>query len=241
VWLIVGSLIALVSVVGSLYYVSSHKRNANQQASTTRVVTLAKIAISLFQVLAQLDFTMDIDWPKTFRWFVDWLQLISFDMLAFLDIGCVGSYTYFQKCAFAFLVLPVMLGSIGLLYRARKDQEGMSITAIRMALTTTFLCFPFVAQTMFQGQDCRDLGEDESYLAVDYQIDCDSTSYYFFFTLSSVGILLYPIGVPTATFALLFKNGDELRQGGPAQQTFDFLIADYKAEFYYWDTLEMFR
>ena len=94
---------------------------------------------------------------------------------------------------------------------------------------------------MFQGQDCRDLGEDESYLAVDYQIDCDSTSYYFFFTLSSVGILLYPIGVPTATFALLFKNGDELRQGGPAQQTFDFLIADYKAEFYYWDTLEMFR
>ena len=241
VWLIVGSLIALVSIVGSLFYVSSHKQNANQQAATTRVVTLAKIAISLFQVLAQLDFTMDIDWPKTFRWFVDWLQLISFDMLAFLDIGCVGSYTYFQKCAFAFLVLPIMLGSIGLLYEARKDQEGMSITAVRMALTTTFLCFPFVAQTMFQGQDCRDLGEDESYLAVDYQIDCDSTSYYFFFTLSSVGIILYPIGVPTATFALLFKNGDELRQGGPAQQTFDFLIADYKPSYYYWDTLDMFR
>lgn len=246
VWLTIGSLIVLGSVIGSLYYVSSHKRNSNQQIAMTQIVTLAKIAISLFQVLAQLDFTMDLSWPSSFQWFVDWLALLSFDVLAFLDIGCVGSYTYIEKCTFGFLVLPIMLLTIGVLHlfmtkRQGQDVRAVQMTTIRMVLTTTFLCFPFVAQTMFQGQDCRDLGEAESYLAVDYQIDCNSTAYIFSLVVSSIGVLLYPIGVPTVTFALLFKNGDEIQSGGAARQTFDFLIADYKIEYYYWDTLEMFR
>eukprot|EP01047_Picozoa_sp_COSAG01_P116258 COSAG01_NODE_44919_length_414_cov_0.977778_2_plen_76_part_01 len=49
------------------------------------------------------------------------------------------------------------------------------------------------------------------------------------------------LGIPIVTLFVLLKNNDEIRRGGSARDRFDFLVADYRDEFHFWDTLEMTR
>lgn len=45
------------------------------------------------------------------------------------------------------------------------------------------------------------------------------------------------LGIPFVTLYILLKNNDDIRSGGPARQRYEFLVADYRNEFHYWDTL----
>ena len=65
---------------------------------------------------------------------------------------------------------------------------------------------PFVSQTVFQGFSCRQLDENEEWLDVDFQISCTSDSYLAFVSLGTIGVFVYPLGLPTCALLLLFKN-----------------------------------
>jgi hypothetical protein len=84
---------------------------------------------------------------------------------------------------------------------------------------------PFVSQTVFQGFSCRQLDENEEWLDVDFQISCTSDSYFAFVSLGLVGVLVYPLGLPTCALLLLFKNSGEIKSGGPAYERYEFLVA----------------
>lgn len=150
------------------------------------------------------------------------------DLLGFVDIGCLSTYTYTGKFYFAMLLAPILLGGVGLVYQLRKTVEGIANRCIKMGLTVVFLIYPFVSQTVFQGFSCRELDEGEEWLDVDFQISCTSDSYLAFVTLGSLGVFLYPLGVPTLTMLLLVKNGGEIKAGGPAFERYNFLVADYR-------------
>ena len=64
------------------------------------LVTLGKIAVSMVQILTQLEFTLDLRWPISFLWLVQLLKLFSLDWLGFLDFGCLMPCTY-VTCKFA--------------------------------------------------------------------------------------------------------------------------------------------
>ena len=59
---------------------------------------------------------------------------------------------------------------------------------------------------MFQGFACRNLGETESWLSVDYQISCESDVYLAFEIMCSIGVLAVPIGIPGVSLLVLIKN-----------------------------------
>ena len=82
-----------------------------------------------------------------------------------------------------------------------------------------------MSQTVFQGFSCRQLDENEKWLDVDFQISCTSNSYLAFVSLGFVGVLVYPLGLPTCVLLLLFKNGGEIRSGGAAYERYEFLVA----------------
>jgi hypothetical protein len=130
---------------------------------------------------------------------------------------------------------------------AAEAAEEIYNRCIKMALTAVFFSYPFVSQTMFQGFSCRELdviseSEDERYLDVDYQISCNSNEYVVFWTVGLVGVFAYPIGIPTLTLLLLLKNGQQIKeQDSKARQRYEFLVADYKPQFYFWDCFEMLR
>ena len=84
---------------------------------------------------------------------------------------------------------------------------------------------PFVSQTVFQGFSCRQLDESEEWLDVDFQISCTSDSYLAFVSLGLIGVLVYPLGLPTFALLLLMKNSGDIKSGGAAYERYEFLVA----------------
>ena len=221
-WIFFGAIVAAAFTIGVLYFVASFDASAGKM---TVIVTLGKITVSLIQVLSQLEFTLQLTWPAEFKWLIEYLKFMSFDFLAFLDIGCMTTYSYFGKFTFAFLMIPMLVASVLITYRCRSHVNGIKNRCIKMALTAVFFCYPFVSQSMFQGFSCRTLDahtlsddslQTEEYLDVDYQISCGSMKYIAFVLFGTIGVCAFPLGIPTLTLLLLFKNHTQIRNNGPA-------------------------
>ena len=87
VWLVLGGLLGFGLVTAALYAVGMF--GGLSTAKLGLLVTLGKIAVSMVQILTQLEFSLDLRWPITFRWLVQFLKLFSLDWLGFLDFGCL--------------------------------------------------------------------------------------------------------------------------------------------------------
>jgi hypothetical protein len=87
VWLVLGSLLAFGLVTAVLFVVGMF--GGLSTAKLGLLVPLGKIAVSVAQILTQLEFSLDLRWPITFRWLVQLLKLFSLDWLGFLDFGCL--------------------------------------------------------------------------------------------------------------------------------------------------------
>jgi hypothetical protein len=77
-------------------------------------------------------------------------------MAGFIDVGCITTYSYFEKFTFAFSLLPIMLGAILVVYIIRrKKYEGIKNRCIKMALTAIFLSYAFISQVRTPAQRPR--------------------------------------------------------------------------------------
>ena len=75
-WVVVGFVMAAVVVAVALYIVSG----ANASTGKLSVlIVLAKIAITLIQILTQLESPLQLQWPGNFAWFVNLLKVFSFE------------------------------------------------------------------------------------------------------------------------------------------------------------------
>ncbi len=61
-WVVLGTIIAVAVATSGLYFVASVHAGMSTMAV---VITLGKIGVSLAQVLTQLDFSLDINWPDS--------------------------------------------------------------------------------------------------------------------------------------------------------------------------------
>lgn len=240
VWFVFSLLFALALVTGALYFVSNF--DGHKMEKVAAISTLVKIFVGLVQILTQVEFTLELRWPPMFAWLVNLLKVFSFDFLAFIDIGCVADYTFYDKFAIAIFMIPGFLAITYGIYIYRKDVVGIANQTSKMGFAVIFLSYPFVSTSMFQGLSCRQLDQDEEWLSVDMQIDCLSTSYSVFRVMAAVGICAYPLGIPVMTLYTLVLNRDGVRsEGSDTYARFEFLVGDYKPDYYYWDALEMLR
>jgi hypothetical protein len=78
-------------------------------------------------------------------------------------------------------------------------------------------------------------------LHADYNIDCDETET-MRWTLGPVLVLLWPIGVPTVLFCLMFRvRTNIIARDDDATGMFNFLIGDFKPKYWFWEVVELFR
>ena len=230
--------VSLVAVTVVLWVVSAGHGEGHGVIGV--FMALGKIAISLVQVISQLEVVFDFKFPWSFKRYL--LYLPSIDLLGYVNIGCTTPYTFYGKFIFAFALIPVILADVLGIYAVRKSVEGIANHCAKMFLMAVFLVYPFVTQSMFQGFSCHRLSETEQYLEADYRIDCLSSGYTDVFTpVGKVGIVLFPLGIPIVTLFLLLKNTKEISAGGPMRERYLFLVNDYKPGFHFWDTLEMLR
>ena len=245
VFIIVGFMVVLRYIAKTQ---AGDKEVTGVVAIVNKVMSLAKSCIGLFQVISQLEFTLDLSFPDTFKWFIDVVKIFSLDMLGWLDIGCVTSFTYYVKFTFGILLPAMLLIGCAISYAIITRKKNVAAAthekgvATQMAFIVIFLLYPMTSQTIFQGFSCRQLGRDEEWLSADYQLACNSYGYVFFQIWGVMATLIWPVGIPVATLWALLKNKNDMRvKNSPQRRKFAFIVGDYKPTYYYWECLEMLR
>jgi hypothetical protein len=104
-------------------------------------------------------------------------------------------------------------------------------------LLVCFLAFPVVSAKAFSTFSCESFDDGRSYLRVDYSVDCDSEEYSRAVAMAVIAILLFPVGIPLATGALLLRERSALRTEAETEWTRAciFLHRAFRPAFFWWE------
>jgi hypothetical protein len=171
--------------------------------------TLRQVAAHL-QVVTQLDFTLNIDFPDEFQRLYRWFTFVNLDFFkGLVSINACSFAKGFREEFFAHLAMLPALGLITLLvygyYACRKSRNRALPYTSRSAWSAGVKAFNFVVFFMYPGLstrcflvfNCFDVNGRE-YLLVDPSVECDwSQSAYFSMVVGAVaGIVVYVLGIP---------------------------------------------
>mmetsp|Transcript_3860 Transcript_3860/g.6766 ORF Transcript_3860/g.6766 Transcript_3860/m.6766 type:complete len:1674 (-) Transcript_3860:431-5452(-) len=106
---------------------------------------------------------------------------------------------------------------------------------IATAAIALFMVYPGVSLTTLKLFRCKNLGTDHSFLVHDMHIQCYTPEHkYYILVLGVPSILVYIIGIPLVTLAILYRGRKHLTDPR-FEIRFAFLYKGYKEEFYWWE------
>jgi len=116
-----------------------------------------------------------------------------------------------------------------------------------LVLLIVFIMLPSVSRTIFSAWDCSRYttgpGTSISYLRRDLSIECSTYEHRRVIFVAIFLVILWPVGMQLLFFSCLWINRDALRSGESTvySRALRFLTGGYKDEFFYWETIELFR
>jgi hypothetical protein len=124
--------------------------------------------------------------------------------------------------------------------------------AVWLAIGWLFLVYTILCRTTFSSFACQEIDDNESFLRVDYSIDCNSNAYKAYAVVATCFIGIYPIGIPAFFGLLLYRNRRVLGKnvsGGQNvdawwygdSETLDFLVDGYRADTFWFEEVEFLR
>ena len=123
-----------------------------------------------------------------------------------------------------------------------KAQTKVRDSATGRLMLLVFLLYPSLTNKILEGFLCREVADDMSILHADYSVACESTEYATVSFVCTVLTLLWPVGVPGGLFYAMYQVRSEILAGDKdTLQKFDFVLADYDTEHWYWEIVELIR
>lgn len=102
--------------------------------------------------------------------------------------------------------------------------------------------YPALTNKIFEGLSCRTIGENAAVLAVDYGMDCHSSTYRGLQLVLGLLVIIWPVGVPASLFFELYNKRDLILAKDPKTlERYAFALDDYKLEYWYWEVVELAR
>lgn len=189
----------------------------------TGLRTKFKILLAFVQIISQIPFALDVDFPQIYLQFLEILWIFNLDIVEFLNFECIYQRNFYDKLVEATLgpfilmgaILTVLLIRLGVAYRLNSLNPSYPYSqfrkeAIFCSLLLSFVVFSPVSIKVFQTFACEPFEDGSSRLIIDYTIHCSGDEYNFYVIYSIFMILIYPIGVPALYFTLLYMNHDQV-------------------------------
>ena len=228
-----------------------------------------KIAIGLYQVLAQLGPIMRVDMPLLYYTFLDRFNFLQLSLGALMPGACIGPFVFrlaLRTIAPLVLMLFVLIGyganAVRLESRVRASERSLTSAAKRalwsslpIALLLSFTFFTPAVVAVFDGlrSGCDEFeghrpGETESYLRADYSVRCSDDGHSDpehdqILGLAWVTFFIWPVAVPVMYVMLLLMVRTALVAKRPTRvsRAVAFLHGDYRPPYFYWEALDILR
>jgi len=133
-------------------------------------------------------------------------------------------------------------------------------TYVKVFLIYSGIILPYVSVQIFKTFSCQDIDPDDVtegtdvYLRADYSVSCDSSRYDFAVAWASCAIVVYIIVLPMSYLLLLYRARSEIVRFQAASmnenkrvvlvsdkiQHVYFLFRKYRAEYWYWEVLDLY-
>ena len=178
---------------------------ARKRAERSTAAAHVRVLIAFVQVVATVNITFDIPWPREFLDFVEALRIINLDVLSLPSTRCsLESWDFFDKlwlwmCApAAFLAASLLLYGAGRLYAG--DRLGSRLVRFRAnvwrnTLFVLFLVYPMLSATLLKTFHCREV-DGARWLSSDMRLQCDTATHREAMVVAFAGLALYVAGIP---------------------------------------------
>jgi len=244
-----------------------------------------KIIISVTQITSSFSTNINIDFPFPFSTFLGYLSNMNMSIFTIISVNCIKPKYDYIDGMIATTLTPIFVTGVLLLlytiqhlkivygkylvdgYEKKAEIQSRLFAAgaqnFTMFLLLTFLVLPGVTINIAGAFSCTNVDPDETlttpqkYLNTDMKINCSSDRYKFGFYWALFMCIVYPIGIPTMQFVLLYRNRqkimDRLNQDESKFadifsgsifndiRTIKFLFNSYKPQHWYWEIIETAR
>lgn len=182
--------------------------------TSNRAKDSMKIVIGELQLSATLQGNLFTNLPSVQIGTLSALKLVSLDIASLLPLACiVNGYNYH----ITFLVNTVqplaLFGVLGVFIVSARGRPGLARAADyagKFVMLYSYFIYANVTGMVFNMYSCQKLDDGHRYLIVDYSIDCDSKGHRAFEWVAALMMLVYPIGLPAAYYALMWPHKDKL-------------------------------
>lgn len=239
----------------------------HEKAYEVQFMTMVKIVLGYTQIKALLiEVYPGVQWPSSYRSFTGGLQFMSSNPLSIVMPSCLA--TSLTISAYSEFVIaagtPLLLAPIVWIYymiktrkNADKEYAGkLKAICISTACFAYYCLYPTIAVASVRllakchricqtddGGDSDQCTDYVEYLRADYSIECGLPRHTSYKLAAGVAFALYSIAVP-ALIAFLLRRGrqGESRNNASALMAgFSFYSKQYKPEYYYWETVDLYR
>ena len=228
-----------------------------RRAVNGQLGTLAKVLLGYFQVLGAFRRLSSVRWPALFTRYLDALTPFSFEVFSLYPLGCsVALDVTFAHELLGTLLLPVV-GAVLVLLVAwlaaqctlPKKEHGLCAVAARpetctLQLWLLLLLYPSLAKTALMPFDCVEIG-GESLLRAHPAEACDGGEWRVLAVLGVLGTVVYSLGFPLLCLLVTRASARKEAAGGGGsganRARARLLLRSYTVEFWYWESLDIFR
>jgi len=213
-----------------------------------------KILLGFVQIIMNMAFVLDVEWPRTYTNFIAAFSFINLDFVPWQSVGCVTAFSYYTKLGLIAL-LPLLL-TLALFvcyllpryfrdYRTHRDDPASFHAARKrsrrrfwkLLLFTLFCIYPNVSSSLLGYFVCRDIN-GTTFLLADFSLECYDSRWMSNLPWIIVAILVYPIGVPAFFFYILRRYRQRMDEPGVRMQL-GFLYAAYNRDSWYFELCDM--
>jgi len=180
-----------------------------------RLKNCGKIIFSAWQIATSLPSVVPtIPLPDTYKQAVAAAQVLNANLFQFVPVGCFtgGTFSYYYQVLCTTLIIItacVVLVLLGAVSGETKRDQYFNAT-----LALTYLTLPTISTMLFGMIPCDELDNESTHLRADYTIDCDDASRPFWSLFTAAMTLLFPIGVPSSYFFMLWRNKAKITKPG---------------------------
>ena len=212
----------------------------------------AKQLVSFFQVLFSLGDVYRTSLPPEFDEYLAWIRWITFDIFDIYPPECVGSYTVrLIVTALSPLILiavTLFVSTIGG-YACRSTHKGAAVGG-SIVVVIIWVLTPPVSKMILSVFDCESYRAVDApherrmwFMLADKSYECyESAEYNELAMLSSVFVVVWPVGMPLLLLCLLFCARRNYRaKSSLLARAIAPLASEYDAASYYWEVLEILR
>jgi hypothetical protein len=239
------------------YMRGSHKKVKENNKKSSGVLMKVKLLLSYFQIVsmfsgdAALASTNEIDGDTfTMETFSKHFEFINMEWTHHVDLGCLLRFSYPVRF---FTNTAMVLGTVCLIwivYRASIQRNRFrpflnKQRATQLLMIFLFTVYPNISQLSMSPLQCKEFKDGVIRLAANgYQTVCWEGVHVILAVGSVVYTLLFPLGIPTLIFILLYRNRKKLDETNEefkpsVLKAYTFLVKDYRADRWYFECLAM--